>query len=239
MKVDLRLVTDASGFTAVTTDLGYEVRLSMASMAVDDLQFTLAGEAHTSQLQRISNWLIPVAHAHPGHSQGGDVTGELPGHFVLRFEPGKTNEVGTATLLVGTYHGLNLTLASASEADVDEDDPLRAHSAYLTGTAKHGAAKYAFEVAMDAPEGRQLTGIPFAEQITESTERRLALRLSPRDSLENDTLFDGVDFSTLDADGDGKISLVAGAIDEASADAYNRIHRAFQSHDHFIIRLEE
>src|SRR5687768_6196831 len=81
--VELRMVTDSVGLEAISTDLGYEVVLSSASVAVDDLQFTIAGEVHASQWRRVLAAVIPSAHAHPGHFQGGEITGELPGHFML------------------------------------------------------------------------------------------------------------------------------------------------------------
>ena len=237
-RVELRVVTDGQGFEAATTNLGYQVELTSANMMADDFQFTIAGEAHASMWRRVSDWLVPVAHAHPGHFQGGEVTGELPGHFVLRFEPGVTRELGTATLLVGTYRGVNLTLASASTDDVNESDPMLEHSAHLSGTATNQAGTWNFAVVLDCPVGRQLIGIPFEEKITEATDGALALRFSPLDELENDTLFDEVDFAALDADADGHVIIDAAATDEGVVQAYNLIHRAFQSHDHFIVQPE-
>jgi hypothetical protein len=238
-RASLLLVTDGEGFQVITTDLGYEVELTSASMVAEDFQFTIAGEAHTSLLHRLSDWIVPIAHAHPGHFQGGEVTGELAGHFVLRFVPGETHEVGTATLLVGSYKSVNLTLATATAQDAEETDPLLGHTAVVTGTASNADTTVDFEVVMDSPVGRQIIGIPFEEKVSEGADHALALRLSPLDPLESDTLFDGVDFAALDADADGQLGIDPAAEDEPVVAAYNLIHRAFQSHDHFVVEPED
>lgn len=234
--VNLQVVTDGDGLAAVTTDLGYEVELMSASLAADNLKFTIAGEAHASFWRKVSDALVPAAHAHPGHYQGGEVTGELPGHFILRFAPGETEAVATATLLVGTYRALNLTLAHASADDVDAGDPIVDHSAVLTGTAAKDGVTIDFQVIIDSPSARDLVGIPFDAEITEFGNPTLALRLSARDELENDTLFDGLDFAALHHDADGTVVIQPAASDAVDVAAYNTIRRAFQTHDHFSVR---
>lgn len=235
-RVELPLVTDGDGLEAVTTDLGYEVELQSATLSVDDLKFTIAGEAHASLLQKLSNALVPVAHAHPGHFQGGEVTGELPGHHLLRFTAGETREVGSATLLVGTYHSVNMTLSYASEGDAPEADPVVGHTAVLDGVATRAEQSIEFRVLIDSPIGRELVGIPFEQEVTASSHQQLVLRLLTRDPLENDTLLDGVDFSLLDADGDGAVVIEQSAIDAANVAACNTVRRILQTHDHFLVQ---
>lgn len=235
-RVELQVVTDGVGLEPITTDLGYEVALSSATLTVDDLKFTIAGEAHVSLWRRLSDAVVPTAHAHPGHFQGGEVTGELPGHFVLRFLPDETREVGVATLLVGTYQGVNLGLAYASAGNVGEGDPVAGHTAALTGTASKDGSALDFQVLIDSPQGRELVGIPFAHEITESADAPLVLRLMTRDPLENDTLFDGIDFALLDGDADGRVEIEQTTPDAASAAACNTVRRILQTHDHFLVQ---
>jgi hypothetical protein len=235
-RVELQLLTDGEGLETITTDLGYEIELSNATVSVDDLKFTIAGETHASLLQRLSDALIPVAHAHPGHFQGGEVTGELPGHFLLRFTAGQTREVGTATLLVGNYHSVNMTLSYATSSDAPESDPVVGHTAVLDGRATRDAQVIEFRVVIDSPIGRELVGVPFQEEITTDSRQRLALRLLTRDPLENDSLFDGVDFSGLDTDGDGALLIEQSASDAANAAACNTVRRVLQTHDHFSVQ---
>lgn len=237
-RVELQVVTDGSELRAVTTDLGYQVELASVSIAANDLKFTIAGEIHASFWRGLSDALVPPAHAHPGHYQGGEVTGELPGHFILRFAPGQEREVGTAILLAGKYRAANLTLsyASSDDAGMTEGDPLAGHSAVLAGTASRDGVTLDFEVVIDSPEGRELVGIPFDEEITAPGERTLALQFLPRDPLEDDTLFDGVDFAALDRDADGHVAIDSSASDAATVAAYNAIRRVFQTHDHFSVQ---
>jgi hypothetical protein len=235
-RVELRVVTDGAALTLVTTDLGYEVQLSSASVAARDLKFTLAGEVHASFGRWLADRLIPPAHAHPGHFQGGQVTGELPGSFILHFRPGEVHELGSATLLVGSYKAANLTLAHADDTRVGPDDPLLGHTAALHGVATREGTQFDFEVVIDSPEARELVGIPFEQRISVDTRGALTLRLSPLDPLEMDTLFDGVDFAALDTDGDGHIPITPDTGDDASVAAYNAIRRRFQTHDHFVVQ---
>jgi hypothetical protein len=234
-RVQLPVVTDGEGLMRVTTDLGYAVELASASLTADNLEFTIAGESHTSFWRKVSDALVPVAHAHPGHYQAGEVTGELPGHFILRFAPGEAQAVGFATLLVGTYRAVNLTLSHASAGDVEDGDPLLDHSAVLTGSATKEGVTIDFQVIIDSPAARDVVGIPFDAEITESGKPSLALRLSTRDELEDDTLFDGVDFVALDRDADGTVVIEPTASDPADVVAYNAIRRVFQTHDHFSV----
>lgn len=235
-RVELSVVTDGALLEPVTTDLGYTVEVSSASMVADDLKFTVAGEAHVSLERWLWNLAVPEAHAHPGHYQGGEITGELPGHFVLRFVKGEEQKLGTATLLVGDYHAVNLTLATAASGDAPKKDPLLGHTAAIVGTATKDSVSIDFEITLDSPKGRELVGIPFEEEVTNSTHNLLALRFSPLDPLEMDTLFDGIDFGALDTDGDGNVSIAPSATDEATVDAYNLIHRTFQTHDHLVVQ---
>jgi hypothetical protein len=237
-RVELQLVTDGTGLEPVTTDLGYEVELASAQVAADDLKFVIAGEVHASLWQNLADAVIKPAHAHPGHFQGGEVTGELPGHFLLKFAPGATHELGTATLLAGKYQSVSLTLSQVSARDVPESDPLLGHTALLIGTATKDGSSIDFEVTLDSPASRELVGIPFEENVDAAKDEKLALRLFARDPLESDTLFDGVDFATLDLDSDGRVVIDPAATDAASVAAYNVVRRAFQSHDHFLVQRE-
>lgn len=237
-RVEMALVADSSAVASVTSDLGYEVVLTEARAAVENFAFTIAGEAHTASLgRRVSDFLIPTAHAHPGHFQGGDVTGELRGRFVLNWLPGSGRELGTATLLAGVYKSANFTFIRASVDDgVASDDPLSGHTALLRGRATKNGQGVEFVALLDSPVGRKLIGIPFEFEVLEGSRERLGVRLLVRDPVDGDTLFDGLDFAALDADGDGEILIEEGSGEAASVDAYNVLLRTFQAHDHFDIQ---
>jgi hypothetical protein len=236
-RVRLTVEVDSSGLVQVETDLGYRVDVTQARVVVEDFAFTIAGEAHVKLWQRVSDALISVAHAHPGHFQGGEVTGEMPGRFVLDFAPGGSAPLGTATLLAGRYESVNFTLAVAGAADgVAPDDSLTGHTALLTGVASKDDESVAFDVLLDSPEGRQLVGAPFDHVVTESSAEVLGIRFNVRDPLESDTLFDGVDFAALDGDHDGSVLVEPTSPDDGTLGAYDLIHRRFQTHDHFDVR---
>ena len=65
--VELPVATTSTPVASATTDLGYTVQLDRLRVAVAGIQFTIEGEQH----KRTS--VAP----HPGHSAGGEVTGEL------------------------------------------------------------------------------------------------------------------------------------------------------------------
>jgi hypothetical protein len=236
--VDLPLYADASGISAVTTDLGYEVELTEARLALDNFQFAIAGEAHEASLwRRFSENLIATAWAHPGHFEGGDVTGELKGHFIVEWLPRGGSKLGEATMLTGQYKSVNFTYARATSDDgLDEDDALLGHTARLAGSAKKGSVSVEFIAILDSPEGRELSGVPFVDNISETSHDRLGFELLPLDPYEEDTLFDGLDFEALDTDGDGQLVIEETSSEEAIVDAYNQLRRTFQTHDHFLVK---
>jgi hypothetical protein len=217
----------AGPIAAVETDLGYRVTLTEARVALGDITFTIAGEVHTASWSPgLFDWLVPTASAHPGHYQGGEVTGELRGQLIVDFLAERPTRIGLATMLVGTYTAANVTLEHA--VSLPEGDALRGKTAVFAGTAERNGVTHAFEAVIDSPVGREITGVPCAVDITNDAPATLTLRLTPFDDLESDTLFDGLDFAALDRDGDGQVTITP----EESGDAYDLLRRTFQTHDH-------
>lgn len=225
-RVELPVVVDGSSLVEAETDLGYEVRLDTARIAARDLEFTILGEMHARAARprpfRLWDLLVPDAFAHPGHYAGGDVTGELPGLFVLDWIAGDGEALGDAALLVGAYHGLNLTFRAAVE--LPASDPLAGHTAHFAGVARSGPAEIAFTAVLDLDEGARLIGAPFSLEVDEGSDLTLGLRLLLRDPASAANLFDGVDFAALDEDGDEAIEILPGDA------AHNIVRRALQSH---------
>ena len=235
VQVELPVVADASRLEPVTTDLGYEVELSEVRIMVKDFTFAIAGEAHTSSLlHRSYQWLVPDVWAHPGHYQGGDITGEFPGRFLLDWF--EDDELGRASLLVGHYTSANFFFVRANESDVaSEDDLILGHTALLRGTAIRDEQQIAFLALLDSPDDRQLVGVPFDFDLKENSEVALHVQLETVDTLEGDTLFDGLDFQALDDNSDGKVEISPAGETEALLDAYNLLRRTLQTHDHFEV----
>src|SRR5690606_758001 len=111
--------------------------------------------------------------------------------------------------------------------------------AVLGGTATRGETRVEFSALIDSPKGRQLVGVPFEREVSEGSKFDLGLALVTKDALEGDTLFDGIDFATLESnEGDGVV-LEAGNADAAVTEAYNQLRRTFQTHDHFAIKTRK
>lgn len=247
-RVELPVFVDGSGLAAEVTDLGWTIELEHARLAFADLRFTTAGEIHMDRRPategQVLGWLADVvissAWAHPGHSQGGQVIGELPGTFVVDFVAEDGRELGVATMIVGDYTAVNFRLARAGADEVDDGDALLGHTALLSGTATGpGDEVVAFTVVIDSPLDREIVGAPFEATITEASTFEIGLRMLGSDPLEGDHLFDGIDFAQLDAvDGvaDGVLLLVdpeTADVGPELTDAYYQIRREFQTHDLF------
>lgn len=237
-RVELPVVADASGLVGVRTDLGYDVELVDARVMIENLAFMTAGEASAASLwNEVSKLLVPSAHAHPGHFEGGQVSGELQGRWQLRWLPGSVTELGAATLLSGSYQSASFTFAFAGADDgVAVDDPWLGHTALLRGRAAKAAASVEFTAAIDAHEARELVGAPFELEVSESSREQLGVRLLTQDLAEGETLFDGLDFAALDADGDGQVTIAPTSSEAALVEAYDLLRRTLQTHDHFDVR---
>lgn len=212
---------------SATTDLGYEVEVESVTVALRDVVFTVAGEVHAEN-RRWPSLFVSPAYAHPGHYQGGDVTGELPGTHLVQWDAEGGQALGQATLIEGTYDAGNFTFERGAAGS-----PIAGHSARLTGTATRDGVTTPFAVTIDSPEDRTLVGAPFEASVGEDAGT-IRFHFSATDPLEGDSLFDGVDFAAIAQDGAATI----GPDDGATEDAYNAIRREFQTHDHFRFTLE-
>ena len=154
-RVNLPVKIDASEMVEVTNDLGYIVRLTSAKLALGDFIFQVSGEEHVVE-KRFKLWdlLIPAAIAHPGHFEGGAVTGELLGNFIAEWSTGDPDELGAATLLPGRYSSFGFSFSYASKDATDEEHA--EHTAVLKGVATRDDRETSFTVLLDSPVGRML-----------------------------------------------------------------------------------
>ena len=213
--VDLPVTTSVRRSAAATTDLGYEVQVTSLRVAVTDIQFTIEGEQHEGSL------VAP----HPGHSAGGEVTGELPGNFILIWNGQAQSSLGLGTLLVGDYRGANFAIRAADASDVAAGDPLLGHAFHVTGTVTKAGTTRPFDATLDVEPDTQVIGLPFEDSITKASTETLAIGFSPTDPNEQDTAFDGVDFFADSAS--GAIEIRPGSV------SHNIIRRTIQTHDHY------
>lgn len=208
-RVDLGLEVLPSLTTPILTDSGFEVTVSEASVVLKDLEFTIRGEEHGS----LWDLIVPSALAHPGHYSGGQVTGELPGTFEVDLLVGR--ELGTASLIVGTYEGANLSFGSL---------PGSTSSVRIVGEATRNEDVVDFVLDVDIDPSFQTIGIPFETEISEGEKRTITLEVLSNDGMAG--LFDGVDFESRVG--------VAGPATLAEGDA-NRVRRRFLAHTFYSL----
>lgn len=243
--VELPVMVDRSGIVPSKNDKGYEIELQKVRVVVKNIAFAVGGEEHggeqKSSKQQVSllDWIIAPAYAHPGHFEGGEVTGELSGRFVLDWlsTQGEPQEVGTAFLLHGKYTSANFVLGRGSEEDkLQASDPLFGHTAVLEGEASKDDKTLKFVATIDSPEGREVLGIPFELDVHGGTTAPLGFRLHTLGVIEQDSLFDGVDFASLKLDETGVARIGPETDDPANRRAYTRIRRTFQTQEQFDIK---
>lgn len=240
-QVLLPVTAGPTGIQPCVNDLGWAITLTQARVAVADLEFTIEGETHAAlrptSPRRPAPWrgladlLIPAAIAHPGHQAGGQVTGSLDGTFLLDLIHGST--LGTATLLEGDYHGMNLAFRTAGPGDgLEADDPLAGHTAFLAGTASRNGIDIAFTAILDVAPGTMMVGGPFDLKVRPGMDAALVLTLYTIDPAEGDTLFDLLDFGALDTEGSGTVAIAPGQA------AHNVLAKTLIRHDHWGIAVQ-
>ena len=227
VEVELPVLVSSERIERAENDLGWTITVSSLRAAIRDVQFTIEGEEHEAGVA--ARQLAPPPPPHPGHSAGGDVTGELPGDWLIDWmDDGAV--IGTGTLLTGDYQGANFTFRRAGEADgLAEGDPLLGHTFHLVGRAEKDGEAIDFDVVLDVDEDTELVGAPFDLEVTEETTAGIGLEIATIDPFEDDTLFDGLDCAALDDDGDGAIAIRPGDA------AHNRLRRLLQAHDYYFV----
>lgn len=229
-QVDLEIVSDVTGITECTNDLGWKIDVNEFTVAFKNLEFTIEGETHAGLLKTFSDFIIPSAMAHPGHLAGGEVTGELTGDFVVDFAADKSVSLGVGTLLENLYEGMNLYFTTATHGpDGEKNDTVIGHTAHITGTATKGDTVIPFDALLDVEDNLEMVGAPFEFKVTKDSDVQIGVKLFTIDPFENDTIFDGIDFSTIDLDGDGNANIRPGDA------AHNLMFKDLISHDQWFV----
>ena len=238
--VELPVEIDSRGLTRVTSDMGYDIEIDRFRVALRDIQFSIGGEldgATASKATSTSPGESPdktddQAYKHPGHAQAGEITGELPGDFLVDWTDDGA-ALGVASLIAGQYDSVNFTFRRADAGDgLAADDPLLGHTFHIEGTADDGSGPVRFEAVLDVTDGTQMAGAPFDAAITASAPSAIRLQVLLDDPFEDDTLLDGIDFTTLSQVDDGAGgSRILIAPDQTE---HNVLRRAAQTHDHYM-----
>lgn len=234
-EVAMPVEVSSNGTGPAITDLDYTVTVSGLRAALADVAFAVPGDGiDTTQVPLRGPGNAPDL-GHPGHSSGGDVTGELPGEHLIDWMADGAS-LGTATLLAGDYAGVNFRFRRAHAGDgLEAGDPLLEHSVYIDGTASKGGVDIAFDAVLDIDESYELVGALFAHSVTAGDPAHLRFEIRTSEPYEGKTLFDGIDFAALDAndengaDGDGRVEIRPGT------EAHNKLRRTLQSHDYYVV----
>ena len=229
-QVQIPVFVDNSAVVTTTTTLGYQVEVTELRIAMKNFLFTSAGELHTA-----FPWpkLVQTAFAHPGHFQDGEVLGELRGEYIVDFIA-SDRQLGEATLIEGQYTGANFTFDRAPETQLSANDTLIGHTAIISGNATKNNQTLSFTITIDSPVDRELVGAPFEVEISPSTTGRLYLRFHTRDPFEDKSIFEGIDFITLDSDNDSQVDIGP----DTNTNDYNLFRRNFQTHDFYTFVFE-
>ena len=234
-QVSLPVVVSSASIAPMTTDLGYTVTITNARVAIEDLLFTVEGEEQQeSAIGQLWNWLVPEAHAHPGHQAGGVVTGELLGEFVIDWM--SDGPLGTANLLSGSYQAINFSFRTATEGQLEPSDPLIGHTVHVQGVAvksdEGGDETIPFDMLLYIePETLMLGGI-YQHEVTATTQATLSLEFLTIDPYEGDSVFDGIDFASIARNEQGHVVIAPGMAE------HNIARRTFQIHDHYRITVQ-
>jgi hypothetical protein len=228
-EVEMPVEVSSDGMGPATTDLDYTVTVSGLRTALLDVAFTVPGDGIDTALAPLRGPGGAPDLGHPGHASSGDVTGELPGEHLIDWTADGAS-LGTATLLAGDYSGVNFRFRRAHAGDgLPAGDPLLEHSVYVEGTASKGGVDIAFDAVLDVDETYELIGVLFDHSVTAGDPAHLRFEIHTSEPYEGKTLFDGIDFATLDQDGDGRVAIRPG--DEA----HNKLRRTIQSHDYYVV----
>lgn len=220
------LVLTGQGGEAFTSGEGWTVELTRCRAAIEDLRFTTGGEFHErSWVGALRRAVLGDAWAHPGHSAGGEVIGELPGRRIVDWCGAPGTELGSAELTYGEYSGADFVFVRAEEGDgLEADDPLLGYSLEVAGEAQLGDLVVGFYARVRQDEGREVIGVPMALTVDGESAPTLELQLL------GERLLDGIDF--------GEPWAVAGETSEftSGGENYNRLLRAAQSHETYAIQ---
>lgn len=227
-EVAMPVEVSSGGVAPAVTDLDYTVTVSGLRAALADVAFTVPGDGIDTSQAPLRGPDAPDL-GHPGHSSGGDVTGELPGEHLIDWMADGAG-LGTATLLAGDYAGVNFRFRRAHAGDgLAAEDPLLAHSVHIEGTASKGGVDIAFDAVLDIDEGYELIGALFEHSVTAGDPAHLRFEIRTSDPYDGKTLFDGIDFAILDGDGDARVAIRPGT------EAHNKLRRTVQSHDYYVV----
>ena len=220
---DIPLWADGNSLEVFDTNLGYEIEVESVQIWVQQVEFTIGGESHGDGDDELAwwkntvDWLLPVAHAHPGHSAGGEVAGEFVGPILLEFQAGNLEEIGVGRFLKGEYLGYNVDFAQVDEEGQEIPGP----TIRIRGTASQEAEELEFVAEFTLTQNASVIGGALEGALPGEEATGVALQFFPYDAWSETSIFDDVEFSTVSTDDDGVAQVLPGSM--ANAEIRSRI----------------
>jgi len=125
------------------TDTGWHVTLDEARVSIESVLLIAPPAQSRGALASVTQWLVPVAHAHGGHdaADGRRVRAELLDPVVIDVDAERARTLGTVPAEAGDVATLKLTLARTTDETPDE---LHGHAAYVRGQAERDDVRVSF-----------------------------------------------------------------------------------------------
>ena len=180
-----------------TTDTGWRVALTSGRMVLGPIYLfenpsPLQSGSSARWWRRVSDVLVPTAHAHDSFFAGGRVLGEWDREVVfdLLAEGGGTRVLGRSPGIAGMARSFSLLLQPPSRALGAEAAPLEGRSVLMEGTASRDGRTLAFRAALDFPPPVELQRVEFVPTEVELDDEGLfVVELQPHRWFEG-TLFE-------------------------------------------------
>ena len=125
------------------TDTGWNVRLDEAQVAIDSVLALAPKRDSIGAVARVTEWLVPVAHAHGGHDEatGKRIRAEWLDPFIVDALAEARTSLGGYSAEAGAVDVMKLELARTKTRLADDLDGFRA---YVAGTAERDGEQVRF-----------------------------------------------------------------------------------------------
>lgn len=225
---DFPVFADGESLGGFENNRDYEIELSSVEAWVERIEFTVGGQAHEEAhlLRFFRNALLPVAHAHPDHSAGGEVAGEFVGPLLVEWRPGERAEIGVGSFLEGDYGGYNLTFGLGGDGEELEGLTMR-----IVGVARSEGVEIDFIANIEMEPGSEVIGGALQGSLPGQSVAGVGIEFLPFDVHSGRSIFGRVVFSELPTDSEGIARIEPGSL--AHADMRN----ALLAHEYYGGRL--
>lgn len=232
---ELPIFCDGSGLESFESDQGYEIEIEALTLRIERLEFTVGGEGHDVEQawnQRVKQWFVPLAKAHPNHASGGEVAGEFIGPAIAQCRPGQLEQLGHGSFLEGSYAGYNVVFGGGEDDSTADTELLDAGlMGSIRGQAHKEGETVDFIVEAAHFDSADIIGGALSGTIADEHVPGVAIGVLAFDSWSVRSILDGVAFSGLSVDSDGLVRIEDGSL------AHAEIRSAMTAHKFYTGRI--